>query len=293
MHPKTGRRLAVAWITLGLFLAAAAPIAAQEPAGQEPEKGQPAPGVGQEEKKPPKGLFPGIEVDLEGRRLTLEGAIAIPKGLIELVACTSWGKTHESICSLEVDPSHLKAALLMLGLEESPQVTKLGEPKALKGDRVIIYLEWEKDGKPVRHRVEKLIWDRTTGATMEEVGWVFTGSRFLKVPDYSPAGEEIGERELFMASETGSLVTTFHDPNAILDNPLLKGGDDTIYYANDKLLPPRGTPVRFIVEATEKKKEADPGKDEERKTPEPPEDGGNKDQGEAPRRSPRSVGEAR
>ena len=227
-----------------------------KPEQDKPEQDKP------EEKKTPDGLFPGIEVDLVERRLILEGAIAVPRGLIELLACTAWGKTHESICSLTVQPQHLKAALLLLGLKEKPQVKTFGQRMALKGDRVVIYLEWERDGKKERHRAEKLIWDRSVGGPMEEVGWVFTGSRFLKVPVYVKDKEEPEEREVFMASETGSLVTTYHDPDSILDNPLEKGGDDTIYHANDRLLPPRGTPIRFIIEvAAEEKDEPEP-KDE-------------------------------
>ena len=225
----------------------APPVASQEP-----------PAVGDQEEpsqEPPKGLFPGIQVDLRGKRITVEGAIAIPRGLIELVACTRYGKTHESICALEVDPQHFKAAILLLGLKESPQVKRLGEAKPLTGDKVVITIEWEEGEETRSYRAEELIWDRSTKSPMEKVGWVFTGSRFLKVPYYTPDKEEPEEREVFMASEKGSLVTTYHDPDSILDNPLAKGGDDTIYHANDKLLPPRGTRIRFILEPAEKRPE--------------------------------------
>lgn len=233
---------------------------------------QEAPKGGEEnppDKKPSDQVFPGIDIDLTERRLTLQGAIAIPRGLIELVACTPWGKTHESICTVDVEPQHFKAALLLLGLKDKPQVETFGEAKALEGDRVVIYLEWEKEGKKERHRAEGLVLDRSTGSPMEEVGWVFTGSRFLKLPVYLPDKEEPEEREVFMASEKGSLCTTYHDPDSILDNPLVKGGDDTIYYANEGLLPPRGTPIRFVVEVAEKESRGKEG--------ESPRDGGPKE----------------
>ena len=214
------------------------------------QQADPAPPSDEGEEK--RQVFPGIDLDLVARRITIKGAISIPRGLLELVACTPYGKTHESICSLDVNPQHFKAALILLGLEETPQVAKLGEGKALEGDRVYIFIEWESEGETKRYRAEELIWNRRTDAPMKKVGWTFTGSRFLKVPIYTLDKEDPEEREVFMASETGTLVTTYHDPDSILDNPLAMGGDDTIWYANDKLLPPRWTPVRFIVEPAKK-----------------------------------------
>ncbi|MCZ6688534.1 MAG: YdjY domain-containing protein [Planctomycetota bacterium] len=237
----------------------------QEPPAETPPPRKPA---------PIKGLFPGIEIDLERKQLTMKGSIAIPRGLIELFACTPYGKTHEAVCAVEVQPEHLKAALLLLGLKAKPQVNHLGERKALEGDRVKIWVVWEQDGMKKRYRAEKLIWDRSTNKPMENVGWVFTGSRFLKVPIYVADQEEPEEREVFMATEKGSLVTTYHDPDSILDNPLEMGGDDTVYYANDRLLPPRGTPIQFIIQAEKAaQKGSDPVNDDAKKSAPPPKKG--------------------
>ena len=52
-----------------------------------------------------------------------------------------------------------------------------------------------------------------------------------------------------MAQVEHSIAATYHDPFAILDHPLPTGADDTIYYVNSKLVPPKGTPVTFIVKS--------------------------------------------
>ncbi|MCZ6603056.1 MAG: YdjY domain-containing protein, partial [Planctomycetota bacterium] len=161
-------------------------------------------------------------------------------------------------------------ALLLLGLKAKPQVNQLGERKALEGDRVKIFVVWEQDGMKKRYRAEKLIWDRSTDKPMENVGWIFTGSRFLKIPIYVADQEEPEVREVFMATEKGSLVTTFHDPDSILDNPLEMGGDDTVYYANDRLLPPRGTPIEFIIQADVTEKKDSEAVDGDAEIPAPP-----------------------
>ena len=52
-----------------------------------------------------------------------------------------------------------------------------------------------------------------------------------------------------MAQVEHSIAATYHDPFAILDHPLPTGADDTLYYANKEVVPPKGTPVTFVVKA--------------------------------------------
>ena len=64
---------------------------------------------------------------------------------------------------------------------------------------------------------------------MTRTPWVFSGSCFIN-----------GK---FVAGIEESYITTFHDPNTIIDNPLPTGADDTLYEANKTILPPENTPV--------------------------------------------------
>ena len=64
--------------------------------------------------------------------------------------------------------------------------------------------------------------------------WVFTGSRILK--------------EGFEADIAKSLVAIWHDPAAILDNPLEEGADN-IYIVNAPRNPKRGTHIELILKA--------------------------------------------
>ena len=176
--------------------------------------------------------FPGLRVDTRRGFLEVDGRICLQRGLIEVFACTSYGKVHEAVVVVDCRPEHLHAGLLLLGMvEERGQVKVLGDAGALKGDRAVITVAWRDDGGEVVKRAEELLLDETTGATMELCGFVFTGSRFIKV----------GKHETFASNATGQVITTFHDPDAILDNPLAKGSDDTVYYANSKVLPRAAT----------------------------------------------------
>jgi hypothetical protein len=68
---------------------------------------------------------------------------------------------------------------------------------------------------------------------MKHTTLVFSGSRFVN--------------GRFAAQEDGSLITTYHDPNTILDNPLETGGDDETYEANPVVTPPKDTPIKVTI----------------------------------------------
>jgi hypothetical protein len=53
----------------------------------------------------------------------------------------------------------------------------------------------------------------------------------------------------FEAQVEGNIVTTYHDPATILDNPSDGGGDDTVYGVNSALVPRVGTPVTLTLRA--------------------------------------------
>jgi hypothetical protein len=171
--------------------------------------------------------------------MEVTGKVCLQHGLIEVFACTPYGKVHEAVVTLDCRPQHLQAGLLLLGMnEKGGQVKVLGDAGALEGERAVVTVAWSEPGKDGRaveivKRAEELLLDETTGDTMEACGFVFTGSRFIKV----------GKHETFASNASGQIITTFHDPDAILDNPLAKGSDDTIYYANSKVLPRSGTPI--------------------------------------------------
>jgi hypothetical protein len=111
---------------------------------------------------------------------------------------------------------------------------------------VVVWVQWkDREGRTVRHRAEELVLNVKTKKTMEQTGWVFVGSRFV-------VAEESG-KEVYAAALTGAVITTYHDPTTVLDNPSATGEDDTLFAANQAVLPPVGTSVEVVVEPEEKK----------------------------------------
>jgi len=70
-------------------------------------------------------VLPGLEVDREAGHVDLAATVCLRDGLLELVACAPGSKEHESILTVAARPTHVHAALLLLGLEP-------GAPKAYR-----------------------------------------------------------------------------------------------------------------------------------------------------------------
>jgi hypothetical protein len=174
-------------------------------------------------------------VDTQARTVTCPGQINMDTGSIEYLAVAPRGKTHESLLLVDVRPLHLQLALLLLDLEPKNVLSKQGERTTPKGAPVEIYVRW-RDAKGDRReeRAETLVAELPSGRPMPAHNWVFTGSRIL------PQG--------FEADLQKSLVAVWHDPSAILDNPL-PGGANNAYIVNAKRVPRQGTPVEFVVKA--------------------------------------------
>ena len=138
---------------------------------------------------------------------------------------------------LERSRDHLSkrewAILAALGLEPRGNLKYQGDPNPPQGDSVLIYVEWESNGKKVKVRGEDLVYNVKEKRPMKRTPWVFTGSKIYK--------------GRFMAEIDESLITTYHDPYTIIDNPLPEGGDDTIYCVNEKVVPPKGTKILMTI----------------------------------------------
>jgi hypothetical protein len=116
-----------------------------------------------------------------------------------------------------------------------------------------IRARWQSGGRSREMRLEELAWDIPRRRPMERTSWIFTG--------LSPEGR---------GASAGSLVATYRDPDAVLNHPLPTGTDDTIYKANERLVPPVGTPVTVTLAPLPA---GAPAKAESRSRPEPSREG--------------------
>ncbi|MBI4714506.1 MAG: hypothetical protein HY760_00915 [Nitrospirae bacterium] len=167
--------------------------------------------------------------------MTTQGTVNMQRGLVEYLAVADRGKLHESVLRLDVEPFHFQLGLLLLGLEYGRSLKFQGDPGTPLGDPVEIWVEWTEGGKKKRVRGEELILNQETKRSLPSTSWIFSGS--LEVEG------------TFVAQVERSLIATYHDPASVIDNPLPEGADDTILYANEKVVPPAGTRVVLTIRA--------------------------------------------
>lgn len=177
-----------------------------------------------------------VRIDKDRREITMPGWINMNHGLVEYFAVAPGGKTHESVLVVDIEPLHLQLALLLLGLDYGQNLSFQGDTLAPVGDSVSLSVKWlSENGDTASYEASELIWDLRTRESMPSTEWVFTGSLIY----------EGG----LMADMEGSLVATYSDPVAILNNPLADRIDDTIYGANEELLPAQKTKIWMIIKA--------------------------------------------
>lgn len=176
-----------------------------------------------------------ILVDTAARTVTCSGVVGMNRGYVEYLAVTPEGKTYESVLRLSARPIHLQVALLLLGLQPENVLKRQGDPATPRGAPVSLTLKWQgPHGSAHSEPAEDLLRDGKTGKPMERHSWVFTGSRIL------PAG--------FEADLTGSVIAVWHDPAAMVDDPI-PGGAQNVWEVNTARTPPPGTGVQLVLQA--------------------------------------------
>ncbi|NUM35466.1 MAG: hypothetical protein HUU50_13040 [Candidatus Brocadiae bacterium] len=202
--------------------------------------------MAEEIKKETKIELRGITVLTQERKIEVKGIVNMTSGLVELLATSPGGKEHESILVLECNPALLQTSLLLIGLNPGGGGKFQGDTIEPYGDKVFLYISWKEKDSIKRLRAEELVWDKKYERPMPPTAWIFTGSRFEKTPK---------GKSIFKANLQGVIAATYHDPDAILNNPLPERTDDSVYYANEKTLPPKGTNITMILSAVPLEKE--------------------------------------
>jgi len=151
-------------------------------------------GMAEEEAAPPQGdpavaekvELPGIKIDVENKRVDVQAKVTLNEGLLELVACTSDTKEHESIVMIDAVPMHIHAALLLIGANNgNPAMIKPANEEKTRwihlpprGDPIGVSLVFQ-DPEDEKKQVERPISDFLKRAEQEG--------------GFAPEGEDAGE----------------------------------------------------------------------------------------------------
>ena len=186
----------------------------------------------------------GIAIDTKAKQIRFAAAVnQIEQDLpLEVLICTEYGKTHESLLRTTVSPTYLNVAFKLLGCRGGKARAGVGNPEIPVGSSVEIELKWTNAaGVEATIQPEAWIWNHPKKAPMEPTHWTYTGSMF-----------HMGR---FMAETTGTIVNLFVDPSTLVEPPIPEVQDDTVFGVYEKVVPPEGTVVEIIITALPDKKD--------------------------------------
>ncbi len=190
-----------------------------------------------------------IWVDLKKKEVIVKGRVAIQRGQLEMFACPKGTKEHESVVAVESPAKFVHLALLAVGARPGKPVSFDPKYRPASGTTILIDVVWkDAEGKVHRNRAQEWVRNARTGKPLK-YDWVFGGSNFW-------TDETTGER--YYAAEGGELVCVSNFSTATLDLPVesTAANQGLVYVANDKKVPPRGTPVVMILRPKPKPDEA-------------------------------------
>jgi hypothetical protein len=187
----------------------------------------------------PRG-FPGLTIDAAKRQVRMDCQTLAIEAPLEFFCVLNGTNEHESVLRSPVKPSHLHAALLMLGLQPGEPVkyseaTEKWTPP--HGPPLHLSLEFEKDGRLQRYPAYRLMRNVATKKPMPPMTWIFAGSRLLEDNSYA-------------ADATGYVVSVVNFNYTVIDIPTLASSDnDSLSWEIDpSLMPPNHTNATLIIE---------------------------------------------
>ena len=222
-----------------------------------------------------KVSLPGITIDAENKRVDVAAKIALDEGLLELIACTTDTKEHESLVIIDAVPMHIHAALLLIGAsnghparaepanEEKTEWLHLpprGDPIAIS----LVYPDPKDKDKTIERPISDFLKRAEPDPVLDEDGqegleppakvfetFLFAGSAIVKGQD--------GEQQ-YVADESGNVVSisTFGDELLCLPSRISQENTALVWSVNDQHLPKAGTKVTMRLTLIEQpKKEAE------------------------------------
>ncbi len=203
-----------------------------------------------------------VHLDPKSNAMWIPVRIEVRDELLEYLLVGSAGATHESMFSTHIRPSVLNTALLALGVapgrnakwqarEPRPSEAEMRagvtpyEVTVPEGDGFELNLAWRQGEELFFYRVEDLLRNLLTGASMQRHRWVYLGSKMLP-PD--PRKKDKDPREQFAADVYQNLINVayFNEAYTLITSALPECVEQTIWLPNAWLIPQRGEQVALF-----------------------------------------------
>ncbi len=173
------------------------------------------------------------------------------RGAVEYLVCGRDGKEYESIIVVDATTKEIYDALSKLGVEVGTPPGYDAEkdaPTPPTGTAFIMSVAWKEGQETKKVRAEELILDVETQKPLQQVAWIYSGSRI--VPDLDSEDEDAMIPQAFMSNDIVALRV--FDASALFQNSLPESSKENSYKKNDALLPELGTPITLTIEVNQK-----------------------------------------
>ena len=179
-------------------------------------------------------------VDLQQKRIYIDGYVAMRRGPLEMFACPVGTKEHESIVAALAKSREVHAALLAVGATPGTPVSYDPEFIPPTGQQIRVWVCWyDEDGKFQVSDARRWLQKQGTQQSMQE-DWVFAGSGFWQDP---ADGKE------YYQADGGDMICVSNFSTAMMDVPFpssAKAGQ-LLFVPFTERIPEQGSPVRLVL----------------------------------------------
>lgn len=189
-------------------------------------------------------LGPGVSLDASKREVYLDATVCLRRGILEYLICKARTFEHESVFATSCKPSHLHAALLLIGVEPLPDADAYAWSEKISAHApalLAIMVEFERDGVRQRKPISSFVTNRERQDGIVPDRWVFAGSAF-----YQRDGQE-----LYAADSSGGVIGLTPQGASVVQFGEQLGipyqGEDQGLECRSDAIPAVGTAVRVIL----------------------------------------------
>ena len=164
-----------------------------------------------------------IWVTPDRKSVVMNSRVVLQEGFLELLACRTGTKEHESILAVRVEPHLIHAALIVVNARQGKPMQTSPVFAPATGDRIDITLHWkDESGTQRKSPAQDWVWDMSISPEDAKkpmtTHWVFSGSQMEQ--DYEGNNR-------YKADETGELFGLSNFVGSILDVPIRSSDDNT------------------------------------------------------------------
>lgn len=219
--------------------------------------------------------LPGITIDAKHKRVDVDAKIALDAGLLELIACITDTKEHESLVIIDAVPMHIHAALLLIGANNGhpARVKPANEEKTEwihlppRGDRIaisLVYPDPENKDKTIERPISDFLKRSDRDPAFNQNGQEEADDSAKVFKTFLFAGsvliDEQGDERSYLADQSGNVISisTFGDELLCLPGRMSQENSALVWSVDNKHLPKVGTKVKLRLTLIEQAKKDEP-----------------------------------